>query len=95
MEMAPGRNWKPLGSTAETILRTRSINHFSPPLPMAQRGVRSRPLTSTLYDPTQDGFGGSFIGDYYVSIWDGRSVYAVWPATTSGVSQDTIGGAQF
>lgn len=55
----------------------------------------STPLTSTLYDPTQDGFGGSFIGDYYVSVWGRRAVYAVWPATTSGVSQDTIGGAKF
>ena len=55
----------------------------------------SHPLTSTLYDPNKDGFGGGFIGDYYVSIWDGKAVYAVWPATSSGVSQDTIGGAQY
>jgi len=55
----------------------------------------SHPLTSKLSDPTKDGFCGSFMGDYYVSIWNGRAVYAVWPDTDSGIIQDTIGGVQF
>lgn len=55
----------------------------------------AHPLTSNLSDPTKDGFGGSFMGDYYVSVWNGKAVYAVWPDTSSGIIQDTIGGVQF
>ncbi len=52
-------------------------------------------LTSTLSDPFKDGFGGSFMGDYYASTWDGRAMYMVWPDTGTGIIQDTIGGVQF
>jgi hypothetical protein len=52
-------------------------------------------LTPSLSDPTKDGFGGSFMGDYYTSVWNGKAVYAVWPDTGSGIIQDTVGGVQF
>ena len=57
--------------------------------------TKDHALTSTLSDPFKDGFGGSFMGDYYANGWGGRALYMVWPDTGTGIIQDTIGGVQF
>jgi hypothetical protein len=51
-------------------------------------------LTSTQSNPNNDGFGGGFMGDYRTHVWIGGSIYAVWPDTRTGVSQDEIGGVK-
>ena len=45
-------------------------------------------LSMVLSDP------GS-VGNFRTHIWSGKSVYAVWPDTRTGVSQDELGGVQF
>jgi hypothetical protein len=45
-------------------------------------------LSSFLSDP-------SSVGNFRMHAWSGRTVYAVWPDTRTGVSQDEIGGFQF
>jgi hypothetical protein len=70
---------------------------YQPFVAVSSDGVlwrNSTALTSKLSDPSKDGFFGSFMGDYYTSIWVGRSVYSVWPDTNSGIIQDTIGGTK-
>jgi hypothetical protein len=43
-----------------------------------------------------DGFGGSFIGDYTGSIWAGTTFHASWPDTRSGShAVDMTGGVSF
>lgn len=56
---------------------------------------KNRPLSATLSNPLDDGFGGNFMGDYRVNLWVGRTVYAVWMDTRVGNCQDEIGGMQF
>jgi hypothetical protein len=45
-------------------------------------------LSTFLSDP-------SSVGNFRSHIWAGKTVYAVWPDTRTGVSQDEIGGVQF
>ena len=35
------------------------------------------------------------IGNLRTHVWSGKTIYAVWPDTRTGISQDEIGGAQF
>jgi hypothetical protein len=51
-------------------------------------------LASKPSNPFQDGFGGSFIGDYTGNYWDGKTLYAVWTDTRNGIDQEFIGGIQ-
>jgi hypothetical protein len=53
-------------------------------------------IDSTLSDPTKDGFGGSFFGDYRTHVFTGKTIYADWPDTnfTGSTAQDAVGGAQ-
>jgi len=49
-------------------------------------------LASAPSNPNNDGFGGSFMGDYTGNVWNGKSLLASWMDTRSGVSQDEVGG---
>jgi hypothetical protein len=49
-------------------------------------------LASASSDPNNDGFGGSFMGDYTGNTWSGKSLLTSWMDTRSGVSQDEVGG---
>jgi hypothetical protein len=44
---------------------------------------------------SNDGFGGSFMGDYTGNIWAGRKLYASWMDTRTGNCQDWTGGLSF
>jgi hypothetical protein len=44
-------------------------------------------------NPNNDGFGGTFIGDYTGNAWAGKALYATWTDTSNGSSdQDMLGG---
>jgi hypothetical protein len=43
-------------------------------------------------NPFNDGFGGSFMGDYTGDIWSGATLFASWTDTRSGIAQDEVGG---
>ncbi len=44
-------------------------------------------------NPNNDGFGGSFMGDYSGNAWAGKKLYASWMDTSNGTnSQDEVGG---
>jgi hypothetical protein len=45
-------------------------------------------LSTFLSDP-------SSVGNFRTHVWSAKSVYAVWPDTRTGVSQDELGGIQF
>ena len=53
-------------------------------------------LSSAQSNPLNDGFGGSFMGDYRTSVTTGTTFYAVWQDTTTGTNdvQDMFGGAK-
>jgi hypothetical protein len=62
----------------------------------------SSPLTSSLSNPNNDGFGGFFMGDYRTHVWAGGGpgqnafIDAVWMDTTTGTNncQDEFGGVR-
>ena len=43
-------------------------------------------------NPNNDGFGGSFMGDYTGNAWNGTSLLASWMDTRTNTSQDEVGG---
>jgi hypothetical protein len=43
-------------------------------------------------DPFNDGFGGSFMGDYTGNIWVKKTLFGVWTDTRTNVGQDEVGG---
>jgi hypothetical protein len=43
-------------------------------------------------NPFNDGFGGSFMGDYTGNIWSEVTLFASWTDTRSGIAQDEVGG---
>jgi hypothetical protein len=49
-------------------------------------------LSTASSNPNNDGFGGSFMGDYTGNIWDGDTLLTSWMDTRSGISQDEVGG---
>jgi hypothetical protein len=54
------------------------------------------PLTTTPSNPNDDGFGGTFMGDYAGNAWDKKkSLRATWTDTTLGTGQDFVGGVRF
>lgn len=56
---------------------------------------RSGAISTTMSNPLNDGFGGSFMGDYRCHVFNNRTMIAVWMDMRTGVSQDEAGGAQF
>jgi len=56
----------------------------------------AKALSSAMSNPLNDGFGGSFMGDYRTSVNAGTSFYAVWQDTTTGTNnvQDEFGGVK-
>jgi hypothetical protein len=55
----------------------------------------THPLSSTMSNPDDDGFGGSFMGDYRCHVFNGATMYAVWEDMRTGTSQDEVGGVKF
>jgi eukaryotic-like serine/threonine-protein kinase len=49
-------------------------------------------ISEVASDPTHDGFGGRFIGDYTGNAWTGRTLRVSWMDTRTGESKDEIGG---
>jgi hypothetical protein len=50
-------------------------------------------IAATPSNPANDGFSGSFMGDYTGNAWAGEALYASWTDTSNGVNgQDVIGG---
>jgi hypothetical protein len=50
-------------------------------------------LSTVSSNPLDDGFGGSFMGDYTGNIWDDKTLYQSWTDTRSMTNgQDEIGG---
>lgn len=37
----------------------------------------------------------SSVGNFRTHVWSGKTIYAAWPDTRTGISQDEIGGVQF
>ena len=57
------------------------------------KGFRNSLITHVLSNPFNDGFGGSFMGDYTGNTWAGNHLYASWSDTRNGVdTQDEVGG---
>lgn len=56
---------------------------------------KSGPLSTTMSNPLNDGFGGGFMGDYRCHVFNGRTMLAVWMDMRTNTSQDEVGGAQF
>jgi hypothetical protein len=54
---------------------------------MENRGIAS--ISSRFVD---DGFGGSFMGDYNGNVWIGDTLHASWVDTRIGAAQDYTGG---
>jgi hypothetical protein len=50
-------------------------------------------LASEPSNPLNDGFSGYFMGTYTGNVWNGKSLFAAWPDTRSGVdTQNEVGG---
>ena len=50
-------------------------------------------LSSVMSNPLNDGFGGSFMGDYTGNTFDGSTLYASWMDSRNGsFMQDEVGG---
>ncbi len=49
-------------------------------------------FASKTSNPNNEGFGGSFMGDYSGNIFAGESLYALWTDTRSITAQDVVGG---
>jgi len=50
-------------------------------------------LAPELSNPFNDGFGGTFLGDFAGNIWTQKTLYAAWPDTRSGINaQNEVGG---
>jgi hypothetical protein len=49
-------------------------------------------LSTFTSNTLNDGFGGSFMGDYTGNIWTGGTLHMSWPDTRTGVSADETGG---
>jgi hypothetical protein len=52
----------------------------------------NKTIATASSNPNNDGFGGSFMGDYTGNVWNGGSLLASWMDTRTGVSQDEVGG---
>lgn len=52
----------------------------------------NRGIASASSNPNNDGFFGTFMGDYTGNAWNGTSLLASWMDTRSGTSQDEVGG---
>jgi outer membrane protein assembly factor BamB len=51
-----------------------------------------RVISAHSSDPSNDGFGGFFLGDYTGNAWAGNRLVVSWPDTSSGIAQDEVGG---
>jgi hypothetical protein len=49
-------------------------------------------MSTVSSNPFNDGFGGSFMGDYTGNIWSSNTLFASWTDTRSLIAQDEIGG---
>lgn len=49
-------------------------------------------ISTASSNPDNDGFSGSFMGDYTGNIWDAQTLYQSWTDTRTDTGQDEIGG---
>lgn len=50
-------------------------------------------IATAASNPTDDGFNGTFMGDYTGNTWVGKRLYASWMDSRGGVNmQDEVGG---
>ncbi len=50
-------------------------------------------IATTPSNPNNDGFSGTFMGDYTGNVWSGKTLYASWMDTRNGTNcQDYVGG---
>ena len=52
-------------------------------------------LSKSKSNPLNDGFGGSFMGDYTGNAWNGKALYQSYMDTTTNTSQDFVTGVTF
>ncbi len=64
---------------------------FNPSTGMRSSNVQ---IASQLSNPNNDGFGGTFMGDYTGNTFAGFSFYASWTDTRSGNAADEVGGVR-
>jgi hypothetical protein len=90
------------GSIAVTWLDRRNDPgnlKYQPMVAISTNGGASfsatHPLSTTMSNPDNDGFGGSFMGDYRSHVFNGATMYAVWMDMRTNVSQDEAGGVKF
>jgi hypothetical protein len=72
-----------------------NINYDSFASASANGGASYSPavrVSTASSDPFNDGFGGSFMGDYTGNIWSESTVFASWTDTRSLIAQDEVGG---
>jgi hypothetical protein len=56
----------------------------------------NRQISTAPSNPSNDGFGGRFMGDYTGNAWVGKTLYASWSDTRMGsATQDEVGGFAF
>lgn len=54
---------------------------------------QNKPISAAISNPNNDGFGGSFMGDYTGNVWAGNCLHASWMDTSNGSrSVDMTGG---
>jgi hypothetical protein len=52
-------------------------------------------LSAKKSNPNNDGFGGSFMGDYTGNAWNGKALYQSYMDTTTNTCQDFVTGVTF
>jgi hypothetical protein len=98
-EFFPWINLAANGKIAETWLDRRNDaanTSYQPFLAITSNPAAfgaSHALSSTKSNPNNDGFSGSFFGDYRTHVWDGKTIYANWCDTRTNTCQNEIGGA--
>jgi hypothetical protein len=55
--------------------------------------AQSQLISTAVSNPNNDGFGGTFMGDYTGNAWAGNTLFASWMDSRGGVNmQDEVGG---
>lgn len=94
--------WLSVGSTGivgvtwlDRRLDPSNVNYDAFAATSVNGGVSYGPgtrISTVSSNPNNDGFSGSFMGDYTGNIWNGDTLLASWTDTRSLVGQDEVGG---
>jgi hypothetical protein len=76
------------------LVRTGGVKYVSAALVSTNGGVSftGKKTASAVSKTTNDGFGGTFMGDYSGGIWTGNVFHTCWTDTRTGVAADETGG---